>query len=125
MAQGLPRSRARELGLQKSVFMNATGLPDPKHKTTARELAQMARYLIEVFPKEYSIYSRPDFTWNNIRQGNRRVAIRHYLMLRRIGAPVAAPTQRQCRDLLARTPIEVVAQIAVSVDAWFDMLATP
>jgi serine-type D-Ala-D-Ala carboxypeptidase (penicillin-binding protein 5/6) len=59
--------RARELGLKKSVFKNANGLPHPEHKVTARELAQLARYLIEVFPKEYRLYSRPEFTWNNIR----------------------------------------------------------
>jgi D-alanyl-D-alanine carboxypeptidase (penicillin-binding protein 5/6) len=70
--------RARELGLKKSVFKNANGLPHPEHKVTARELAQLARYLIEVFPNEYRLYSRPDFTWNNIRQQNRNPLLSSY-----------------------------------------------
>jgi serine-type D-Ala-D-Ala carboxypeptidase (penicillin-binding protein 5/6) len=70
--------RARELGLKKSVFKNANGLPDPQHKVTARELAQLARYLIEVFPNEYRLYSHLDFTWNNIRQQNRNPLLGSY-----------------------------------------------
>jgi serine-type D-Ala-D-Ala carboxypeptidase (penicillin-binding protein 5/6) len=70
--------RARELGLEKSVFKNANGLPHPEHKVTARELAQLARYLIEVFPKEYRLYSRPEFTWNNIRQQSRNPLLGSY-----------------------------------------------
>jgi serine-type D-Ala-D-Ala carboxypeptidase (penicillin-binding protein 5/6) len=70
--------RARELGLQKTTFKNATGLPDPEHKTTARELAQIARYLIEVYPQEYALYSRSDFTWNNIHQQNRNPLLGSY-----------------------------------------------
>ena len=70
--------RARELGLKKSVFKNANGLPHPVHKVTARELAQLARYLIEVFPNEYPLYSQPDFTWNNIRQQNRNPLLGSY-----------------------------------------------
>jgi D-alanyl-D-alanine carboxypeptidase (penicillin-binding protein 5/6) len=70
--------RARELGLKKSVFKNANGLPHPEHKVTARELAQLARYLIEVFPSEYRLYSQPDFTWNNIRQQNRNPLLGSY-----------------------------------------------
>jgi len=63
--------RARELGLEKSVFRNATGLPDPGHLVTVRELAMLTRYLIEVFPDYYKTYSQPEFTWNNITQRNR------------------------------------------------------
>jgi D-alanyl-D-alanine carboxypeptidase (penicillin-binding protein 5/6) len=70
--------RARQLGLKKSVFKNANGLPHPEHRVTARELAQLARYLIEVFPKEYRLYSRPEFTWNNIRQQNRNPLLGNY-----------------------------------------------
>ncbi|MGE0213095.1 MAG: D-alanyl-D-alanine carboxypeptidase family protein [Parvibaculaceae bacterium] len=67
----LMTQRARELGLAKSTFRNATGLPDPEHLVTARELAMLTRYLIEVFPEYYKIYSQPEFTWNNITQKNR------------------------------------------------------
>lgn len=70
--------RARELGMSKSVFKNATGLPHPEHRVTARELAQLTRYLVEVFPDFYKIYSTPSFTWNKIKQGNRNPLLRKY-----------------------------------------------
>jgi serine-type D-Ala-D-Ala carboxypeptidase (penicillin-binding protein 5/6) len=74
----LMTQRARELGLEQSTFRNATGLTDPEHKMTARELAKLARYLIEVFPEYYKTYSIPEFTWNNITQGNRNPLLRGY-----------------------------------------------
>jgi D-alanyl-D-alanine carboxypeptidase (penicillin-binding protein 5/6) len=63
--------RAREIGLEKSVFTNSTGLPDPNEKVTARELAMLARHIIRTYPDFYPLFSQPDFTWNKIRQQNR------------------------------------------------------
>jgi len=63
--------RARELGLTKSTFGNSTGLPDPRQLMTARELAKLARHLIETYPDYYKYYSEREFTWNKIRQFNR------------------------------------------------------
>jgi len=63
--------RAREIGLEKSVFTNSNGLPDPGTKVTTRELAKLARYIILNYPEFYSIFAQPDFTWNKIRQQNR------------------------------------------------------
>ena len=74
----LMTQRARELGLEKSTFRNATGLTDPEHQMTARELALLARYLIEVFPEFYKTYSIPEFTWNNITQPNRNPLLGSY-----------------------------------------------
>jgi len=48
--------RARELGLAKSYFSNATGLPDPTLLVTARELAKLARHIIKTYPEFYPIY---------------------------------------------------------------------
>jgi D-alanyl-D-alanine carboxypeptidase (penicillin-binding protein 5/6) len=70
--------RARELGLTKSVFKNATGLPDPDHKMTVRELAMLAQYIITSFPEYYHYYSQPSFTWNNITQQNRNPLLTDY-----------------------------------------------
>ena len=67
----LMTKRARELGLAKSTFGNSTGLPDPRQLMTARELAKLARYLIETYPGYYKYYSEREFTWNKIRQFNR------------------------------------------------------
>jgi serine-type D-Ala-D-Ala carboxypeptidase (penicillin-binding protein 5/6) len=63
--------RARELGLVKSYFTNATGLPDPAQKVTVRELARLARHIIRAYPNFYGIYGEHEFTWNKIRQQNR------------------------------------------------------
>lgn len=71
-------ARARELGLTRSVFKNVTGLPAEGHVSTVRELASLARYLIEVFPEQYKYYSQTEFTWNNIRQRNRNPLLGSY-----------------------------------------------
>lgn len=62
---------AKQIGLNNSNFVNATGLPDPDQYSTARDLATLARYLIQTFPEFYQIFSEPEFTWNKIRQLNR------------------------------------------------------
>jgi len=63
--------RAREIGLEKSVFTNSNGLPDPNEKMTTRELAMLARHIILTYPDFYQLFAQPDFTWNKIRQQNR------------------------------------------------------
>jgi D-alanyl-D-alanine carboxypeptidase (penicillin-binding protein 5/6) len=67
----LMTERAQELGMTRSNFVNSTGLPDPDHKTTARDLALLARQLITQHGDYYRLFSERDFTWNNIRQTNR------------------------------------------------------
>jgi D-alanyl-D-alanine carboxypeptidase (penicillin-binding protein 5/6) len=64
-------SKAAELGLTGSHFVNATGLPDPEHYSTAHDLARVALALIRDFPEDYHYFSEPSFTYNNIPQGNR------------------------------------------------------
>ncbi|MEL6966442.1 MAG: D-alanyl-D-alanine carboxypeptidase family protein [Pseudomonadota bacterium] len=68
---GLMNQRARAIGLRGSTFKNATGLPDPEQRVTARDLAKLARHLISSYPEEYKIYSEREFTWNRVRQRNR------------------------------------------------------
>ncbi|SDF74498.1 D-alanyl-D-alanine carboxypeptidase (penicillin-binding protein 5/6) [Limimonas halophila] len=63
--------KAREIGVDKSTFQNATGWPDPDHRVTVRGLAQIARHIIEDFPKLYEFFSQREFSWNGIRQFNR------------------------------------------------------
>lgn len=62
---------ARRLGLAGTHFMNATGLPDPQHYTTARDLGRLVRALIRDFPEYYPIYSTKQYTYNKITQPNR------------------------------------------------------
>jgi D-alanyl-D-alanine carboxypeptidase (penicillin-binding protein 5/6) len=63
--------RARELGLARSTFANSNGLPDPGNKMTVRELATLARYIIQTYPEFYKLFGEKEFTWNKIKQSNR------------------------------------------------------
>ena len=63
--------KAKEIGLKGSVFRNSTGLPEPDHVMTARDLVVLAERTIEDFPEYYHYYSEKEFTYNGIKQGNR------------------------------------------------------
>ncbi|EDP63633.1 D-alanyl-D-alanine carboxypeptidase [alpha proteobacterium BAL199] len=67
----LMTTRAREIGLERSVFRNSTGWPDPEHRMTAHDLAVLAAETIRRFPDYYSLFSETSFTYNKIKQGNR------------------------------------------------------
>lgn len=63
--------RARQIGMKNTNFRNASGLPEPDHMTTARDLSVLARHLINDYPEYFPIYSQREFTFNGIKQGNR------------------------------------------------------
>lgn len=67
----LMNQQAKKLGMNGSNFRNASGLPDPLHYTTARDLATLAQAIILDFPDFYRLYSIKEYTYNNIRQPNR------------------------------------------------------
>ncbi len=67
----LMNREAQRLGMKHTHFVNSTGLPDPKHYSTAEDLARLASAIIRDFPKYYQLYSQKDFTYNNIKQANR------------------------------------------------------
>jgi D-alanyl-D-alanine carboxypeptidase len=56
--------KAHKLGMTNTVFHNASGLPDPKQHTTARDLSKLARALYRDFPKEYRYFATSQFTYN-------------------------------------------------------------
>jgi len=62
---------ARQLGLSNTHFVNATGLTDPEHYTTARDIALLSSAIMRDFPKEYKRYKQKQFTYNGIKQYNR------------------------------------------------------
>ena len=63
---------AQRLGMKNTHYMNATGLPDPQHYTTADDLAILATALIQDFPEQYQrLYSVKEYTYNKITQPNR------------------------------------------------------
>ncbi|MFT5211300.1 MAG: D-alanyl-D-alanine carboxypeptidase (penicillin-binding protein 5/6) [Flavobacterium sp.] len=63
--------QAELLGMVDSHFMNATGLPDENHYTTASDLAKLTIALINDYPEHYKLYGEKYFTYNDIRQPNR------------------------------------------------------
>ena len=63
---------AKAIGMNSSNFKNATGLPADGHRTTARDLAILARAIIEDFPEYYGKWhSLKEYTYNDIKQSNR------------------------------------------------------
>ena len=62
---------ARQIGLGKSVFRNATGLHDPQHQMTARELAVLSRHIIKTYPDYYELFASKDFSYLKHRFVNR------------------------------------------------------
>jgi D-alanyl-D-alanine carboxypeptidase len=55
--------RARKLGMSRTTFRNASGLPDPGQQTTAADLSRLARALIRGFPHHYQLFSTSQFTF--------------------------------------------------------------
>jgi D-alanyl-D-alanine carboxypeptidase len=68
--------RARALGMSRTSFRNASGLPDPNQWTTARDLATLGRRIVLDFPQMYGYFGVSGFVWHN------RVILNHDTMLR-------------------------------------------
>jgi len=62
---------AQRLGLNNTHFANSTGLPDPQHYSTARDLAMLTAALIHDYPEYYPLYSLKEYSYNRITQPNR------------------------------------------------------
>lgn len=63
--------KAQALGMKNSHFANPSGLPEPEHYSTPQDLALLAWHLIYEFPQYYHYFAEKEFTFNNIKQGNR------------------------------------------------------
>ena len=66
---------AVQLGMVDSSFRNSTGLPAKDHYTSPRDIAILARALIERFPVYYRWYSQKEYTYNGITQRNRNALL--------------------------------------------------
>ena len=67
--------RARALGMSRTVFHNASGLPDPEQWSTPHDMALLARHLVHDFPNEYRYFSTPSFRFRG------RIILSHDHML--------------------------------------------
>ena len=68
-------AEAQRLGMTHPHFVNPTGLPDPAHKASARDLAILARAIIRDSSTYYPLYAERDFKYNGIKQGNRNALL--------------------------------------------------
>jgi D-alanyl-D-alanine carboxypeptidase (penicillin-binding protein 5/6) len=62
---------ARRIGLTKSTFRNSTGLHHPDHLMTARELALIARHIIQEYPEHYPLFAEREYRYRKHRFFNR------------------------------------------------------
>jgi serine-type D-Ala-D-Ala carboxypeptidase (penicillin-binding protein 5/6) len=71
----LMNTEAQRLGMTHTHFVNPTGLPDPAHKSSARDLAILARAIIRDGAEYYPLYAEREFKYNGIKQGNRNALL--------------------------------------------------
>jgi D-alanyl-D-alanine carboxypeptidase (penicillin-binding protein 5/6) len=67
--------QAQAWGLKNTQFKNVTGLTESGHYISARDIATIAARLIADHPELYQLYSVREYTFNNIRQGNRNLLL--------------------------------------------------
>lgn len=64
-------AEAKRIGLTKSVFKNPSGLYDPEHLMTAREIAMLSYYIIKQHPQFYKLFSQKEFQYHRFKFRNR------------------------------------------------------
>jgi serine-type D-Ala-D-Ala carboxypeptidase (penicillin-binding protein 5/6) len=69
---------AQSLGMKNTHFVDSNGLPSPNHYSTPRDLAILAKAIIQNYPEDYKLYSEKWFTYNGIRQPNRNRLLWRY-----------------------------------------------
>ncbi|MEY4879683.1 MAG: D-alanyl-D-alanine carboxypeptidase [Pseudomonadota bacterium] len=102
-------TRAAEIGLTRSHFVNSHGVAEPGHHMSVRDLAILSAHLIRDYPEHYHYFAIPEFTWSNITQGNR-----NQLLFRNVGVDglktghteaggygISASAEREGRRLIA------------------------
>ncbi len=127
--------KARELGMKRTRFRNATGLPNRRQYSTARDMARLARALIRDFPQYYKLFSTRRFTYKGRKFPNHNNLLASYKgadgiktgYIRASGFNLVASAQRGGRRLIGvvfggRTAKRRDAQMARLLDRGFQML---
>jgi D-alanyl-D-alanine carboxypeptidase len=70
--------KARELGMQNTTFRNASGLPDPEQKTTARDMITLGLRLQDDFPRHYRLFSTRTFSFRGKTYRNHNSLLTRY-----------------------------------------------
>ncbi len=129
--------KARELGMKRTTFRNASGLPNRRQMSTARDMAILARALIRDFPKEYRYFSTKQFVYKGRKYRNHNRLLKSYSgtdgiktgYIRASGFNLAASVKRNGRRLIAvvfggKTPRSRDRHIAKLLDRGFAKLAS-
>ncbi len=74
----LMTAKAQALGMPRTTFRNAHGLPDPKQKTTARDLATLSIALIRDFPQYYGYFSKTKFKYHGVNYAGHNRLLKSY-----------------------------------------------
>jgi D-alanyl-D-alanine carboxypeptidase len=70
--------KARALGMTRTTFRNASGLPDPEQVSTARDMALLGRRLMQDYPAQYSYFSTPHFVFRGRTHWNHNRLLQEY-----------------------------------------------
>jgi D-alanyl-D-alanine carboxypeptidase (penicillin-binding protein 5/6) len=73
---GMMNRQAQAWGLKNTAFKNVTGLTEPGHHSTARDIGVIAAHIISDFPEYFPYYSIKEYKYNNIAQPNRNLLLR-------------------------------------------------
>ncbi len=73
---GMMNRQAQAWGLKNTAFKNVTGLTEPGHRSSARDLGVIAAHIIRDYPEYFPYYSLKDYAYNNIAQPNRNLLLR-------------------------------------------------
>jgi D-alanyl-D-alanine carboxypeptidase len=69
-------AKAKQLGLEHTTFQNASGLPNKRQVTTARDMAKLAEAMFEDHKDRYNYFSLPSFTWNKRKYENHNTLLK-------------------------------------------------
>ncbi len=126
---------ARRLGMKRTTFRNASGLPHRSQLTTARDMAVLGRALLRRFPHYYAYFSEPAFDYDGQRYANHNHLLGNYEGVDGIktgyihasGFNLVASAKRDGRRLIgvvfgARSPAERSYKMTGLLDKGFDTL---
>ena len=129
-------TKARALGMDRTVFRNASGLPHPAQVTTARDMTALARALIRDFPHHYSVFATPEFVHAGVTHRNHNQLLGDYSgadgiktgYIRASGYNLVASAQRDKRRVIGvvigdRSPVTRNARMAELLDRGFEAMS--
>jgi D-alanyl-D-alanine carboxypeptidase len=70
--------KAREIGMSKTVFKNASGLPNSEQVSTPRDMAKLARHILQTYPHHYHYFGKRSFTINGRTHTNHNRLMQSY-----------------------------------------------